>query len=105
MPRPPILKPGETYTFSKYFELTFDPEDILAELGFRLERSLLNFPQHPGDISHLDLKYRIQQSLTYVDLTSESARREVLIAPVLLECGYTISGLYKILICIGSRLI
>lgn len=90
MSRPPILKPGEAYTFSKYFELTFDPEDILAEFGFTLERSLLNFTKHPGELSYLDLKHRIVQSLTYVDLTSEAARREVLIAPVLLEiCRYT----------------
>lgn len=27
--RPPILKPDETYTFRKYFELRFAPADIL----------------------------------------------------------------------------
>lgn len=33
MNRPKIIQPGQSYTFSKYFELPFSPEDILAELG------------------------------------------------------------------------
>lgn len=94
MSRPQILKPGETYTFSKYFEIAFDPEDILAELGCTLERSQLNLAEHLGELNYLNLKHRIEQSLTYVDLTSEAARREVLIAPILLElCNYTCSKL------------
>lgn len=90
MARPPILQPGEAYTFGKYFELTFDPEDILAELGCGLERSQLHFSKYSIPPDFLNLKHRIEQSLTYVDLTSEAARREVLIAPILLElCRYT----------------
>lgn len=94
MARPPILQPGEPYTFSKYFELAFDPEDILAELGCRLERSQLHFSKHSISPDCLELKHRIEQNLTYVDLTSEAARREVLIAPILLElCRYTAAKL------------
>ena len=92
--RPQILKPNETYTFSKYFELIFDPEDILAELGCTLERSQFDFAWYSGELDYLNLKHRIEQSLTYVDLTSEAARREVLVAPILLElCNYTNSKL------------
>ncbi len=94
MSRPQILKPGETYTFSKYFELIFDPEDIFAELGCTLARSQLNLGEYTGELDYLNLKHRIEQSLTYVDLTSEAARREVLIAPILLElCNHTHSKL------------
>jgi hypothetical protein len=90
MNRPPILKPNETYTFSKYFELAFDPEDILAELGCSLWRSLLKLPKFEGEFDSSNLKSRLEQDLIYVDLTSETARREVVIAPVLLElCRYT----------------
>ncbi len=90
MTRPPILNPQETYTFSRYFELAFDPEDILAELGYGLTRSPLIFPQFLGELNYFDLKNRLQQNLLYVDLTSETARREVMIAPLLLElCRYT----------------
>jgi hypothetical protein len=42
--RTPILKAGESYSFSNFFELSFDPEDILTELGYGLARSPLTFP-------------------------------------------------------------
>ncbi len=45
MPKPAILKPGERYTFSQYFEMPYAPEDILAELGCTLVRSHLTLPQ------------------------------------------------------------
>ena len=85
MSRPQILKSGENYTFSKYFELSFDLEDILTELGCTLERSLVSLPSYAEELDVSSLKNRLEESLTYVDLTSEAARREILIAPVLLE--------------------
>lgn len=85
MTRLPILNPEETYTFSRYAELTFDPEDILAELGFSLEKAALAMPQFSGHLDCTALKERLEQDLLCVDLTSETARREVLIAPTLLE--------------------
>ncbi|KKD36390.1 MAG: hypothetical protein WAN66_21135 [Limnoraphis robusta] len=85
MTKPPLLKPDQIYTFSKYFELTFDPEDILEELGYSLVRSQFNFSQFSGQFEITSLKNRIEQDLIVVDLTSETARREVIIAPVLLE--------------------
>ena len=36
MSRPRILDPQASYTFSKYFELSFDAEDIFAELDLYL---------------------------------------------------------------------
>ncbi len=84
MTRPPILKANETYTFSKYFELAFDPEDILAELGFTLARLQLTLPKFTGELDDSSLRQRIEQDLIYVDLTSD-ARREVIIEPVLLQ--------------------
>ncbi|MBC6480201.1 MAG: hypothetical protein GDA56_22870 [Hormoscilla sp. GM7CHS1pb] len=85
MTRPPILNPEESYSFSRYAELTFDPEDILAELGFNLEKADLQLPQFAGHLDCTDLKKRLEQDILYVDLTSQTARREVLIAPTLLE--------------------
>jgi len=87
MARPPIIKPGESYTFRKYFELSFNSEDILAEFGCSLVREQLNFSSFQnisvGDV--LGLKNQLIENLTIVDLTSEAARREILIAPILLE--------------------
>lgn len=55
MTRPAIIQPDQSYTFADYFKLNFSPQDILAYFNPRLS------------------------------LTSEMARREFLIAPVLTE--------------------
>jgi hypothetical protein len=86
MTRPAILQPGQSYTFRQYFEMSYEPEDILAEFGYTLKRSLLSLPQSTTALDRLnDLKTRIQESLPYISLTSEAARRELLIAPLLLD--------------------
>lgn len=36
---PKVLAPQESYTFSKYFDLPFAPQDILADLDCTLERA------------------------------------------------------------------
>ncbi|MEO0532901.1 MAG: hypothetical protein AAF215_03440 [Cyanobacteria bacterium P01_A01_bin.123] len=36
MPRSTILQPDQSYTFRSYYEMPYEPEDILAELGYRL---------------------------------------------------------------------
>ncbi|MBF2005854.1 hypothetical protein ACF3DV_17700 [Chlorogloeopsis fritschii PCC 9212] len=41
-PRPPILKPNETYTFRSYFLMKFAPADILKELGANLVKGAIN---------------------------------------------------------------
>lgn len=86
MTRPAILQPGQSYTFRQYFEMPYEPEDILAEFGYTLQRSMLTLPQSTAALDRLeDLKARIQESLPYISLTSEAARRELLIAPILLD--------------------
>jgi len=87
--RPPILKPDETYTFRKYFELRFAPADILQELGVNLTRGTINWLVTNNQIPRLiDLKERLEEAMQRVSLTSEAARREVLIAPILLEVAH-----------------
>lgn len=86
MTRRAILQPGQSYTFRQYFEMTYEPEDILAEFGYTLKRSVLSLLQSNIDLDRLDsLKNRIEESLPYISLTSEAARRELLIAPLLLD--------------------
>lgn len=81
-----ILQPGQSYTFSNYFDLPFQPEDILAEFGYLLERSRLSLPRTTKELDRLNsLKQRIEESLPYISTTSEAARREFLIAPVLVD--------------------
>lgn len=86
MRKVPILQPGQSYTFRSYFEMPYEPEDILAEFGYSLKRSSLSLPQSTAELDRLpSLKSRIEESLPYVSLTSEAARRELLIAPILLD--------------------
>jgi hypothetical protein len=86
MSHPAILDREQTYTFSKYFELNADPEEIFAELGVRLESQSLELPkmlQLPDFLTMLDA--RIRRGLQLIDLTTEVARREILISPILFE--------------------
>ena len=88
--RPPILKPDEFYIFRRYFELRFAPADILRELGASLTRAEISLPAPPSEqLTRLpNLRQRLEEALTRVSLTSEAARREVLIAPILLEVAH-----------------
>ena len=86
MPKIPILQPDQSYTFADYFKLNYDPEDILASFGFSLQLQALTLPQFVGQLERLaNLKERIEESLPLLTLTSEVARREFLIAPVLID--------------------
>lgn len=86
MSRTNIIQPGQSYTFADYFKLNFAPQDILAYFGVVLQRKSLILPRYPGSLDRLDdLKTRIEESLPRLSLTSEMARREFLIAPVLTD--------------------
>jgi small-conductance mechanosensitive channel len=95
MTRIPILQQGQSYTFRQYFELPFEPDDVLAELGYSLDRAELNLVQHSGELDRLEeSQRRIRENLQYVSLTSEQARRELLVAPIITDlCYYTHSQL------------
>ncbi|BAY92857.1 hypothetical protein FDUTEX481_05746 [Tolypothrix sp. PCC 7601] len=86
MSRPRIIQPGQSYTFSKYFELPFSPEDILAELGCNYERDRLQLPIAQSTPNHIEeLQRIIERNLRRVKLLSEDARKQAIIAPILLE--------------------
>lgn len=83
---PKILNPNQSYTFSKIFELRILADDLAKEFGYKLTRKRLNLPQYQNELEGLeDLKNRIEAVLPYVDLSSETSRREVLIAQVVLQ--------------------
>lgn len=95
--RPRILKPDETYTFRRYFDLRFAPADILRDLGANLTKAAINLPVNNNQITRLaDLKGRLEEAITRVSLTSEAARREVLIAPILLEVAHITESIINI---------
>jgi hypothetical protein len=86
MPKISIIQPDQAYTFADYFKLNFAPQDILAYFKVSLQRLSLTLPRYSGTLDRLnDLNIRIQESLPRVSLTSEMARREFLIVPVLTD--------------------
>ncbi|WP_448560429.1 hypothetical protein [Trichothermofontia sp.] len=86
MSRVAILEPEQRYNFSDYFKLDFDSEEILDYFGYRLEMGRLALPQAQVESSEiLPLMQRIDAFLPHITLNSEMARREFLIAPILME--------------------
>jgi hypothetical protein len=84
MPRAAIIQPDQSYTFTDYFKLNFAPQDILDYFQASLQRRALELTRSAALLDRLaDLKTRIEESLPRLSLTSEMARREFLIAPVL----------------------
>jgi hypothetical protein len=80
-----ILQPGVPRTFSQYFDLPFTIDDILAELGCRVERQALVLPHQSLQTSLDSLKKALERNLQRIELVNEMARREALIGPILFE--------------------
>ncbi|MEZ4707260.1 MAG: hypothetical protein R3A44_08645 [Caldilineaceae bacterium] len=74
------------YTFSDYFRLNSSAVEIAALLGYTYERAYLNLPCTEDALPELDtLQHRLEQNLVHIAMTSEMARREFLIAPILAQ--------------------
>lgn len=81
-----ILQEDQSYTFRSYFELPYETEDILAEFGYSFVKVELSLPQTTRQLDHLpELKQRIRAVLPFVSLSNETARRETLVSPIMLE--------------------
>jgi hypothetical protein len=81
-----ILDPKQAYTFSQIFDLKIRADDLAEDLGYTLSRKTLNLPQYQGELDRLqELRSRIEEILPYVDLSSETSRREILISRVVSE--------------------
>ncbi|MGK7924297.1 MAG: hypothetical protein AB4290_03415 [Spirulina sp.] len=81
-----VLDPDRSYTFSKIFELNAEVDEIVADFGYSFSQQKLNLPQYLGELDRLqELRDRIEEILPFINLTTESARREILISPVVKE--------------------
>ncbi len=84
-----VLQENASYTFRSYCEMTAEPEDIVADLGYQLLTARLVLPRTTTVLSwEAELQARLERSLMVVTLTSETARRETLVAPILLEVAH-----------------
>ncbi len=81
--KPKILNPDESYTFARYAELPYDRDDILADLGCTISSQRLTLPQFSGELHLQDLSDRLQDAFQFTTISSEQARREFLIAPLI----------------------
>lgn len=86
MGKTPIIDSNQSYTFADYFKLNYEPDEIIEYFGYSFQSQSLTLPTTQQNLERLtDLKNRIEESLPYISLTSETARREFLIAPVIME--------------------
>lgn len=92
-----ILQEGENYTFRSYFELPFDTDEILAEFDYNFSRSRLQLPRTSRQLERLDvLQEQLEETIPYVTLSSEAAKREIFIAPVLTRVAVICQQLLRI---------
>jgi hypothetical protein len=82
-----VLKPRKFgYTFADYFKLNLETEEVVAFFDYSFESAHCRLPQTSVSPTRLaDLRTRIDESLPFINLSNEVARREFLISPVLLE--------------------
>ena len=81
-----VIDPEQSYTFSDYFKLNPRIGEFVAYFGYQHKNQIYQFPQAVIDETYFaSLQQELSETLVYVNLTSEIARREVLIAPILLS--------------------
>ncbi|MEM9483727.1 MAG: hypothetical protein AAGA83_08550 [Cyanobacteria bacterium P01_F01_bin.116] len=86
MARTKILQEGKSYSFRQYLEMPYEPDEILAEFGYNLTLDKLILPNAQQSFERLpSLRQQMEDVLPFVSLSSEIARREVLVSPVLME--------------------
>lgn len=91
--RPPVIDQAANLTFSEYFRLNAEVDEVLAYFGFGFEARPVALPttQRPLD-GVPELKARLESALRHVSMTTEAARREFLIAPIVIDLiNYTSS--------------
>lgn len=81
-----ILEEGRDYTFRSYFELAYEPDEILAEFDYKLVIQELSLPKTNQLLQRTaEFKQKIKEILPFVSLSNDTARRETLVSPLLLE--------------------
>jgi len=84
---PSIFKAGRKYTFRDYFKFKAPTEEIVAALGYSLSLEVLKLPlsQNFNRDSFDRLQTTYYEILPRITLNSEMAKRDFMIAPLLVE--------------------
>jgi len=73
-------------SFADYFKLNLDVDQIVGWFGYTFEVTNLTLPRSSRTLPWVsELQTRIESTFPHISLTNETARREFLIAPVLLD--------------------
>lgn len=81
-----ILSPDRDYTFSDFFDMPYPTEDIVKEFGYVYSFELLELPKAKVEEESIkEFQVELTLKLPKISLNSEIARRDFLIAPVLLK--------------------
>ena len=82
----PILSESNSYSFADYFKLVDYREEILAYFDYSFQKQDCELPRFPDELSHLtELKTCLNRNINYINLTNEAAKREFIIAPILMD--------------------
>ena len=85
-----ILEADKIYFFQEFAEFSQPPDEILAELGYQWAIQSLNLPrQEIPDIS--EFQQFLERRIQLTPLTSEQARREALVSPILFRVVETLN--------------
>ena len=82
-----IFIENQKYTFKDYFEFSHPVEEIVAELGYSYSLGMINLPQCKNiNVEAIQLlQSNYYKVLPKINLNSEAAKREFLVAPILFE--------------------
>lgn len=84
MSKPKLIQPDGNYSFRSYFEFSIDTDEVLAEFDYAFVRKRLQLPQTSNQLTGLnELQQQLEDTIPYVTLSSETAKREILVAPIL----------------------
>jgi hypothetical protein len=79
-----ILETDKIYLFSQFAEFSQPPDEILAKLGYNWAIQPLVLPRRAvADLS--GLQRSLERRIQLTPLTSEQARREALVSPILFQ--------------------
>ncbi len=83
-----LIDPKKSYTFSDYFTLNPPINELLAYFGYHKEATSCIWAKATIDLTFFaGLKQQFETHLRITELTTESARQQVLVAPILLNIG------------------
>lgn len=84
-----MLREKTSYTFSDYFNMGIETDDVVAYFGYSFQMQNVDLPKTSRSLERVNaLITRLEEGLPFVSLNNETARREFLIAPVLWDLVY-----------------